>query len=96
MCSTSPLVLPGTQAAPIGIRRSHHLAFKVEGIEEVDAAEAALQGKGIPYGRATVPGSEPAIVQLFLFDPDVRSSPFPTFPSSAAACVAVQTLRSIQ
>ena len=69
-------------AAPIGIRRSHHLAFRVEGI---DAAEEALVGRGIPYGRAEVPGSSnPVVVQLFLYDCDGNGVELGNFPPTHA------------
>ena len=54
-----PLCLPyisssgGSASAmdPVGIRRSHHLAFRVD---DITAAEAALVARGEHFGRAEV------------------------------------------
>jgi catechol 2,3-dioxygenase-like lactoylglutathione lyase family enzyme len=54
-------------APPIGVRRSHHLAFRVLDIAE---AQATLTAHGVEFGSATVPNTEPPVVQLFLFDCD--------------------------
>ena len=64
-------------APPIGIRRSHHLAFKVL---DIAATEATLQAHGIEYGSATVPDTEPPVVQLFLYDCDGNGVELGNFP----------------
>ena len=67
-------------APPIGVRRSHHLAFRVL---DIAAAEAALKAHGVEYGSATVPNTEPPVVQLFLFDCDGNGVELGNFDDAA-------------
>ena len=64
-------------AEPIGVRRSHHLAFKVE---DIAAAEATLKEHGVVYDSAVVPDTEPPVVQLFMFDCDGNGVELGNFP----------------
>ena len=64
-------------ADPIGVRRSHHLAFKVE---DIAAAEKTLKEHGVVYDSAVVPDTEPPVVQLFMFDCDGNGVELGNFP----------------
>ncbi|KAI8835116.1 Glyoxalase/Bleomycin resistance protein/Dihydroxybiphenyl dioxygenase, partial [Chytridium lagenaria] len=50
---------------PAAIRRSHHLALR---IEDIGKAEKVLRRRGIAYHKDYLPGGQ--VAQLFFYDPD--------------------------